>query len=181
MSRIGKKPLDIPADVKVAIKGTTITIEGPKGKLEHKIPGLIKVRTKDNKIIVERASSLDTKEERSLHGLTRAIIANLIKGTTGGYTKELEVRGVGFKAEAKGAFLQLMLGFSHPVKYAVMDGITVTTPKPTQIVVAGIDKAKVGEVAAEIRDYFKPEPYTGKGIRYAGEYVRHKAGKTVVK
>ena len=179
MSRVGKKPLDIPSGVKVEVKENKLFVEGPKGKLEHRIPPRIKIEVKDNKIVVTRAGS--TKEEMSLHGLTRSIASNLIKGTTEGYKKELEIKGVGFKAQVQGNNLQIMLGFSHPVKYQIPEGITVSTPKPVNIIVTGIDKVKVGEVAAEIRDFFKPEPYTGKGIRYVGEYVRHKAGKTVVK
>lgn len=179
MSRVGKKPIDIPKNVKAKITDGVIYIEGPKGKLEHKIPAPLKASSKDGKIIIER--SAETIEALSLHGLTRAVIYNLIIGVTEGYVKQLEIKGVGFKAQAEGNTLQITLGFSHPIRYPVPEGITVTTPKPAQLVVSGIDKVKVGEVAAEIRNFFKPEPYTGKGIRYAGEYVRHKAGKTVVK
>jgi large subunit ribosomal protein L6 len=179
MSRIGKKPVDIPGNVKAEIKENTLRIEGPKGKLEHRIPDALKATMKENRIVIERPGS--EKSDLSLHGLTRAIIANLVKGVTEGYTKELEIRGVGFKAQVKGSALEMLLGFSHPVSYAIPEGITITTPKPTRIVVTGIDRVKVGEIAAEIRDFYKPEPYTGKGVRYVGEYVRHKAGKTVVK
>lgn len=179
MSRVGKKPIHVPDNVKVDITDNKISVEGPKGHLEHKIAGNLKVSRKDKNIIVKRSSS--TKGEIALHGVTRTIISNLIKGVTEGYKKELEIKGVGFKAQSQGNVLQITLGFSHPVQYPIPEGITITTPKPTQIVITGIDKVKVGEVAAEIRDYFKPEPYTGKGIRYVGEYVRHKAGKTVVK
>ena len=179
MSRVGKKPVDVPKDVKVDIKEGKVIVGGPKGALEHSLPDRIKVSVKDGKVIVD--ASGDTKQDMALHGLTRTVIANLIKGVTEGYTKQLEIKGVGFKAQVQGSTLQITLGFSHPIAYEIPQGITVTTPKPVQIVVAGIDKIKVGEVAAEIRDYFKPEPYTGKGIRYVGEYVRHKAGKTVVK
>ena len=180
MSRIGKKPIDIPGNVKVEIKGGVVSVEGPKGRLEYRTSGGIKVSLKDNKLFIERAS--DEKKEHSLHGLTRAILSNFIKGVTEGYKKELEIKGVGFKAQVQGKDrLQIILGFSHPVLYAIPEGITVTAPKPTMIVVSGIDKVKVGAVAAEIREYFKPEPFTGKGIRYVGEYVRHKAGKTIVK
>jgi len=179
MSRIGKKPIEIPAGVKVEVKAGVIQVEGPKGKLEHKIADAIKVSRDDNKVIVKCSSP--GKFEASLHGMTRALIANLIKGVTDGYSKELEIRGVGFKAQVKGDILEMMLGFSHPVQYPIQQGITITAPKPTRILVSGIDKIQVGEVAAEIRHYFKAEPYTGKGIRYDGEYVRHKAGKTVVK
>lgn len=179
MSRVGKKPIDVPNNVKIDIRANGISVEGPKGKLEHAIPGSLKVSLNGNKLIVERASS--AKEEASLHGLTRTILFNLIRGVTEGYTKELEIKGVGFKAQVQGNMLQISLGFSHPVQYAIPEGITVKTAKPTQVTITGIDKVKVGEVAAEIRDYFKPEPYKGKGIRYVGEYVKHKAGKTVVK
>ncbi|MCQ9206288.1 MAG: 50S ribosomal protein L6 [Omnitrophica bacterium] len=179
MSRIGKKPIDIPGGVKVEVKESVVFIEGPKGALEHRIRHPIKVTVTENKVIVKRVS--DEKRELSLHGMTRALIANMIKGVTEGYAKELEIKGVGFKAKVEGNTLEINLGFSHPIKHQIAEGITVKAPKPTQLVVSGVDKVKVGEVAAEIRDYFKPEPYTGKGIRYANEYVRHKAGKTVVK
>lgn len=179
MSRVGKKPVDIPAKVKVEIKGSVISVEGPKGRLEHRIPDKIKVSQKDNKVIVEKTST--AREVIPLFGLTRTIIQNLINGVTEGYTKELEINGVGFKAEAQGAKVKMALGFSHPILYEIPEGITVTTPKPIRVIISGIDKVKVGEVAAEIRGYFKAEPYTGKGIKYAGEYVRRKAGKTVTK
>jgi len=179
MSRVGKKPIDIPAKVKVEIKDSLVNVQGPKGALEHEIPGRLTVEVKDNKIIVKRSS--DEKSDIMLHGLTRSVLFNLVKGVTEGYSKELEIKGVGFKAQAQGKSLQISLGFSHPVVYSVPDGVEIKTPKPTQISVSGVDKVKVGEVAAEIRSFFQPEPYTGKGIRYAGEYVRHKAGKTVVK
>ena len=165
--------------MKVEINERTISVQGPKGTLEYKIPPAVKVSKKDKEIIVE-ASDL-TKVEHSLHGMTRTVIANLIKGVTEGYSKELEIKGVGFKARVQGNILEITLGFSHLVKHVIPEGITVKTAKPTQINISGIDKVKVGEVAAEIREYFKPEPYTEKGIRYVGEYVRHKAGKTVVK
>ena len=179
MSRVGKKPVDIPAKVKVEIKGSVVSVEGPKGRLEHRIPDKIKVSQKDNKIIVEKTST--AREIVPLFGLTRTIIYNLIVGVTEGYSKELEIKGVGFKAQAQGASVKMALGFSHPVLYEVPEGVTVTTPKPIRVIVSGIDKVKVGEVAAEIREYYKAEPYTGKGIRHVGEYVRRKAGKTVTK
>ena len=179
MSRVGKKPVNVPGSVKVKIEGDTVFVEGPKGKLGHKIPAGLKVSLKNNKLLVEKIISID--ERMPVHGLTRSILSNLVKGVTEGYTKNLEIRGVGFKAQAQGNTLQMTLGFSHPIKYAVQEGVTVTTPKPVQVIVTGADKVKVGEVAAEIRDYFRAEPYTGKGIRYVGEYVRHKAGKTIVK
>ena len=177
MSRIGKKPVSIPGNVKVAVSGNTVSVEGPKGKLEHKFPQSFKVEVKDGKVFV--ASPSETKADKTVHGLTRSIIENLIKGVADGYTKELEIRGVGFKAQVQGANLVLNIGFSHPVQYAIPEGVVIAAPKPTQMVVSGIDKVKVGEVAAEVRGFFEPEPYTGKGIRYVGEYVRHKAGKKV--
>lgn len=179
MSRVGKKAIDVPDNVKIDINGNVISVEGPKGMLKHTIPGDLKISLKEKKLIVERSSF--KKEDLSLHGLTRALISNFIKGVTEGYTKELEIRGMGFKAKVEGNTLEIVLGFSHPVRYAIPEGVTVKATKPTQLVVTGIDKVKIGEVAAEIRGYFKPEPYKGKGIRYVGEYVKHKAGKTVVK
>ncbi|OGW75175.1 MAG: 50S ribosomal protein L6 [Omnitrophica bacterium RBG_13_46_9] len=179
MSRIGKKPIEIPKNVKIGIADNKVAVEGPKGKMEYGVPGNIRVSLKDNKLFVER--SLPEKEAAAIQGVTQRVISNLIKGVTEGYKKDLEIRGVGFKAQAEGKTLLMNLGFSHQVKYPIPDGITINTPKPTIIIVSGIDKVKVGEVSAEIRSYFKPEPYTGKGIRYAGEYVRHKAGKTVAK
>ena len=177
MSRLGKKPITLPNNVKLSIEKRVITLEGPKGKLEYTIPDSIVVKSSDNQIKVSRPS--DSKLHMSLHGLVRTLIKNIIIGVTEGYKKELEVRGVGYKAQAQGQKLTMMLGFSHAIEYPVLEGITVETPKPTIIIIKGIDKIKVGQVAAEIRDFYKPEPYKGKGIRYVGEYVRHKAGKTV--
>jgi len=177
MSRIGKKPIDLPQGVKVNIAGSALQVEGPKGKLGLDIPDGVKTEVKDNKIIVSRAS--DTKSHLMKHGLIRALVSNMVLGVSSGFTKELEIIGVGFKAEVKGDRLVLNLGFSHPVEYPIPEGIGIETPKPTQLVIKGIDKQLVGKVSAEIRDYYKPEPYKGKGIRYVGEYVRKKAGKTV--
>ena len=177
MSRVGKKPVPVPSNVKVDFKNGLISVEGPKGKLEYTIPQNFKIFIKDGYIVIEKPSS--SKQDRAFHGLIRAIINNLIKGVTEGYKKELEIKGVGFKAQVQGDKLQLTLGFSHPVIYPIPEGITITCQKGNIIVVSGIDKVRVGEVAAEIRSFYKPEPYTGKGIRYVGEYVRHKAGKTV--
>jgi len=181
MSRVGKKPVDIPSGVKVEVKDSLVVVESSKGKLEYKIKSPIKVSVLDKRVIVKLDAEEPTREDRALFGLTRTIISNLIKGVTEGYKKELEIRGVGFKAQVQGQKLQMTLGFSHPVVYEISEGVTVATPKPTIIIVSGMDKVKVGEVSAEIRDFFRAEPYTGKGIRYLGEYVRHKAGKTVVK
>lgn len=150
-------------------------IEGPKGKLFRNLSSRISLEIKDNQVVLSRAS--DTKSDKSLHGLYRALIFNMIKGVTEGYTKELEIIGVGFKAQVTGNKLNMQLGFSHPVNFAVPEGIKIETPKPTQIVIRGIDKEKVGEIASEIRAVYPPEPYKGKGIRYAGEYVKKKVGK----
>jgi large subunit ribosomal protein L6 len=177
MSRVGKKPIEIPSSVKVKVEGTTVFVEGTKGKLDMTFPSRFSVAVRENKVTVKRPS--DVKEDSAIHGLIRSTIANMIKGVTEGYKKELEIRGVGYKAEVKGKELVLALGFSHLVHYPIPDGITIKTPKPVQLVVEGIDKIRVGEVASEIRAYYKPEPYKGKGIRYVGEYVRHKAGKTI--
>jgi len=177
MSRIGKKPIDIPSGVKVDITNTAIKVESSKGKLNFDFPYGVKVESKDNQIIVTRIS--DVKSYRMRHGLVRALIQNMVTGVTEGFTKELEINGVGFKAQVNGKNLVLNLGFSHPIEFEAPEGITIEVPKPTQVIVKGIDKQLVGEVAAEIRDFYKPEPYKGKGVRYAGEYVRKKAGKTV--
>ncbi len=177
MSRIGKRPINIPEGVKVQKRDNVVYVEGPKGKLDYSLAQGIDVDIKDNTIAVIRSS--DDKQHRALHGLARALIANMIKGVKEGFSKQLEIIGVGFKALVSGKKLTLNLGFSHPIEYRIPDGITIETPKPTQIVVKGIDKQAVGETAAEIRDFYKPEPYKGKGIRYVGEYVRKKAGKTV--
>lgn len=175
MSRIGKKPVSIPKDVKVEVKDGTVFVEGPKGKLSRALSGRIKVDIKDGQVFVSRVG--DAKTDRALHGLFRALILNMVKGTSDGYTKELEIIGVGFKAAVQGDKLNMQLGFSHPVNFPIPEGIKIETPKPTQIVVRGIDKEKVGEIATEIRAIFPPEPYKGKGIRFAGEYVKKKVGK----
>lgn len=177
MSRIGKKPIEIPSGVKVAIDKGDIKVEGPKGKLSLTLHHRINVSLEDNKVIVKRPS--DLKLDKSLHGLTRSLISNMIKGVTEGYKKELEIVGVGFKAATQGKALVMNLGFTHPINYNIPEGITIQTPKPVNIVVSGIDKRLVGQTAAQIRDFYRPEPYKGKGIRYAGEYVRRKAGKKV--
>jgi large subunit ribosomal protein L6 len=177
MSRVGRKPILIPKNVKVSIIGNTILVEGPKGKLTLDAHPKIAVEAKAEQIIVSRSS--DDKSDKSLHGLTRSLINNMVMGTTVGYQKELEIQGVGFRVQVSGKKLVLQLGFSHPVDFHIPEGIIMEAPKPTQIVIKGIDKQKVGETAAEIRAIFPPEPYKGKGIRYLGEYVRKKAGKAV--
>ena len=177
MSRIGKKPLNLPAGVKVTASGNVLTVEGPKGKLTFPLAANFKVETKDNKVSVTRPS--DAKQDKATHGLIRSYINNMIIGVTTGYIKELEITGVGFKAQVQGKVLNILLSYSHPINYNIPDGVTVETPKPTQIVIKSTDKVKVGQVAAEIRDFYRPEPYKGKGIKYVGEHVRRKAGKAV--
>lgn len=175
MSRIGVKPLTVPKDVKIEVKDGIISVEGAKGKLTFALSRRINIELKDNQLFVKRVA--DTKMDKSLHGLTRALIANMVKGVTEGYTKELEIVGVGYKAQAQGNKVVIQLGFTHPVNFSVPEGIKIETPKPAQIVVRGIDKEKVGKVASEIRAINPPEPYKGTGIRYAGEYVKKKVGK----
>lgn len=177
MSRIGKKPLALPSGVKANVSGNTINIEGPKGKLNYSFDPRFKVEVKDNVVTVSRPS--DEKQDKATHGLIRSLINNMIIGVTAGYQKDLDITGVGFKAQVQGKVLNIQLSYSHPINYNIPDGVTVETPKPTNIVIKGIDKAKVGEAAAEIREFYRPEPYKGKGIRYSGEHVRRKAGKAV--
>ena len=177
MSRIGKRLIQVPDKVKIKIEGKKIFVEGPKGKLEWDMPESVELEVKDSKISVKRLR--EDKIGLSSHGLVRAYVHNMVTGVSQGYVKSLELQGVGYRAQAQGSKLNMQLGFSHPVVYNVPEGVSVKTPKQNSIIVEGIDKAKVGEVAAEIRDYLKPEPYKGKGIRYAGEYVRKKAGKAV--
>ncbi len=179
MSRIGIIPVEVPKGVKLGLEATRLQIEGPKGKLELNLPQGISVENKDSKIFVTR--SADEKQSRANHGTVRALVVNMIKGVTQGYKKNLEIQGVGFKAQAQGQKVTLNVGFSHPVEFAVPVGVTVKTPKPTEIEVEGIDKAMVGEVAARIREIKPPEPYKGKGIRFVGEFVRRKQGKAVTK
>jgi len=177
MSRIGKQPIKIPNGVKVSIDEKSVMLEGPKGKLTLSLPYGIKAEYADDIILIKRLS--DIKEHRMKHGLVRALTNNMLKGVVEGFTKELEIQGVGFKAQINGKKLVLNLGFSHPVEFDIPDAINIQVPKPTQITIQGIDKQLVGEVAAKIRAFYKPEPYKGKGIRYLGEHVRKKAGKTV--
>ncbi|MEL7158153.1 MAG: 50S ribosomal protein L6 [Actinomycetota bacterium] len=176
MSRIGKSPIPIPSGVEVALNGSEITVKGPKGTLTHNIPEVISVQEADGTISVERAD--DERESRALHGLTRSLVNNMVTGVNEGFRKDLEIIGVGYRANAKGpGKLELALGFSHPVTVEAPDGVTFDVPEPTKIGVVGIDKQVVGQVAAEIRAYRKPEPYKGKGVRYVGERVMRKAGK----
>ena len=176
MSRIGKAPITLPAGVEVALRDGEVTVKGPKGTLSQEIPGDITVRQEDGTVLVERPD--DARENRSLHGLVRALVANMVEGVTNEFTKELEIIGVGYRVtNSSPGSLELALGYSHPVRYAAPDGVTFEVPNPTSIVVRGIDKQRVGQVAAEIRQFRKPEPYKGKGVRYKGEYVIRKAGK----
>lgn len=175
MSRIGKKSVTVPKEVKIEVKENIIYVEGPKGKLIRKLSDRINLEIKDSQLLVKRVA--DTKLDKSLHGLFRALIINMIKGVTQGYTKELEIIGVGFKAAVAGDKLNMALGFSHPVNFEIPQGIKIETPKPTQVIIRGIDKELVGEVAHEIRAIYPPEPYKGKGIRFVGEYVKKKIGK----
>ncbi len=176
MSRIGKVPVPVPAGVDVSIDGAQVTVKGPKGTLEHVVPAPIQVARDDSGAIVVTRPD-DERLSRSLHGLTRTLIANLVTGVTEGYTKRLEIVGTGYRVVAKGDDLEFALGFSHPVVVTPPAGITFEVTSPTKFAVSGIDKQQVGEVAANIRKIRKPEPYKGKGVRYAGEVVRRKAGK----
>ena len=176
MSRIGQAPITIPAGVDVTIEGRVLTVKGPKGELTRTVPATISVQQVDGQLLVARPN--DERENRALHGLTRSLVNNMVVGVTDGFRKQLEIVGVGYRAEAQGPdALRLALGFSHPVMVKAPDGITFEVPVPTQIVVRGIDKQVVGQTAAEIRKVRPPEPYKGKGIRYEGEYVRRKVGK----
>jgi len=179
MSRIGKLPVSIPAGVTVAIDGNAVTVKGPKSELTHRLPEGISVDKTDAALNVKRAS--DETNHKALHGLTRSLIHNMMDGVTKGYRKQLEITGVGYKAEQRPYGLQLALGFSHQIEYKAPAGIKLTAPQPTQIIIDGADKALVGQVAAELRSLRPPEPYKGKGIRYSDEVVRRKAGKTGAK
>ena len=177
MSRIGKAPISVPGGVDVSIADRTVTVKGPNGTLSRPIPGEIVVRQDGDTLLVERPD--DERENRSLHGLTRSLVNNMVVGVTDGFSKELEIIGVGYRAEAQGpTTLRLALGFSHPVIVNAPDGVTFEVPAPTRVIVKGIDKETVGQVAANIRSIRKPEPYKGKGVRYLGEHVVRKAGKS---
>ena len=176
MSRIGRAPIAVPSGVEVTIASGEVTVKGPGGTLSRPVPGEITVRQEDGTLLVERPN--DERLNRALHGLTRSLVANMVTGVTTGFTKELEIVGVGYRATARGPeSIELALGFSHPVVVDAPKGITFEVPQPTRIAVKGIDKEMVGQVAANIRKIRKPEPYKGKGVRYAGERVIRKAGK----
>ena len=175
MSRIGKLPVPIPSGVEIALDDRMIRVKGPKGALEERLPGGIDVEVGADQIVLQRKD--ERKPTRSAHGLARALVANMVTGVTDGFSKELEVQGVGYRAEAAGKVLKLSLGFSHPVEHLVPEGVTVETPSQTEILVRGADKQQVGQVAAEIRGYRPPEPYKGKGVRYSDERVVIKEAK----
>jgi large subunit ribosomal protein L6 len=175
MSRIGRKPIPVPAGVEIDIKPGNVSVSGPKGSLSERIDPDITVALDDGRLLVSRPT--DRGEHRALHGLTRSLVANMVTGVTDGFERRLEIQGVGYRAALKGSDLEMQLGFSHPVSVKAPDGISFEVPQPTQIIVRGISKQQVGEIAAQIRKWRPPEPYKGKGIRYEGEYVQRKVGK----
>ena len=175
MSRIGKKPITIPAGVEVKVNGNEVTVKGPKGELKNTINADMAIAMEGNEITVTRPT--DNKEHRALHGLTRTLIANMIEGVANGYSKTLEVNGVGYRVQQQGKNLVMNLGFSHQVIVEEVPGITIEVPSPNQIVISGADKQQVGQFAAEVREKRPPEPYKGKGIKYADEHIRRKEGK----
>ncbi|HEY6635773.1 MAG TPA: 50S ribosomal protein L6 [Acidimicrobiia bacterium] len=175
MSRIGNKPVDVPSGVDIVVDGSLVTVKGSKGQLERSFNERIGFDVEDGVITVTRPD--DARESRALHGLSRALLNNMVVGVSDGFRKELEIHGVGYRASLKGSNIELLVGYSHPVEVEAPEGITFEVPDQTKIVVSGIDKEQVGQVAADIRKVRPPEPYKGKGIRYVGEYVRRKAGK----
>ncbi|OGW78949.1 MAG: 50S ribosomal protein L6 [Omnitrophica bacterium GWA2_52_8] len=177
MSRVGKKPIIVPDKVKAELKGLELNVQGPKGKLMLSLHPRMKVQISDKEILVNRPT--DIRTDRALHGLTRNLIANMVNGVVNGFQKDLIIEGVGFKAQVKGKELSLALGYTHPIDYPIPEGIEIKCATPTQISILGIDKQKVGQAAADIRRFHKPEPYKGKGIRYSDEVVRRKQGKAV--
>ncbi len=181
MSRVGEKPIPCPSGVEVKIQGSRVEVKGPKGSLSREVHPLLKVAQADGELRVERSG--ESRLERSLHGLTRSLVANMIEGVTEGFEKRLELVGLGYRASVQGKSLTLQLGFSHPVLYQAAEGVELSMDDQNRniIVVRGIDKQKVGQAAADIRRFRKPEPYKGKGVRYVGEVVRRKAGKAVVR
>jgi len=179
VSRIGKKPISLPAGVKVTVDGNTVTVQGSKGTLVQTLPEGITINQEDNQLVVQRAN--DSKQQRAFHGLTRALIANMVEGVTNGFEKKLELVGVGYRAQMQGKKLVISIGFSHPVEIDAPEGIDFEVPAPTRITIRGIDKQLVGNTAAHIRAIRKPEPYKGKGIKYENEHIRRKAGKAGAK
>lgn len=179
MSRVGKKSITVPDKVKVNISGSKVAVEGPKGKLEWELPSGITVAVDDSSLTVSRAS--ESRQHRALHGTSRSLINNMIQGVSQGFEKNLEIIGVGFRAAVKGSILDLSLGKSHPINQPIPAGLTVTVTDNTKVKIEGIDKQMVGQFAAEVRAYYPPEPYKGKGVRFAGEVIRRKEGKSVGK
>ena len=177
MSRIGKMPVAIPPKVKVDVKGNKVHVEGPKGKLELELPRRTSLKVEGDQVVVSREG--DDAEAKAMHGLGRALVNNMVRGVSEGYTKRLEIHGVGFKAAVQGKVVNLSLGFSHPINYPIPDQIKVTVEENTKLVIEGPDKQLVGRVASEIRSFYPPEPYKGKGVRYADEKIVRKEGKTV--
>ena len=177
MSRIGKQPIAIPAKVKVDVKGSKVFVEGPKGKLDMEIPRRTSLKIDNGNVLVSRDG--DDAEARAMHGLSRALLNNLVKGVSEGYSKKLEINGVGFKAAVQGKVVNLSLGYSHPINYDIPEQIKVTVEENTKITIEGPNKQVVGQVAAELRSYYPPEPYKGKGVKYADERIERKEGKTV--
>src|ERR671918_1089912 len=175
MSRIGKRPIEIPSTVAVALSPGRVQVNGPLGELSQQVPARMKIEQRDGEILVTRPT--ERGEDRALHGLTRSLIANMVEGVTKGFEKRLEIQGVGYRASMRGTSLELNVGYSHAVVKDAPQGITFEVPAPNQIIVKGVDKQQVGQVAAEVRKVRPPEPYKGKGIRYEGEYVRRKVGK----
>ncbi|WP_232630060.1 50S ribosomal protein L6 [Methylobacterium sp. Leaf118] len=175
MSRVGKKPVPVPAGVTATVTGQTVKMKGSKGELQFVVPAQVNVEFKDGAVSVQPKDQ--SKQARSLWGTSRAQVANLVEGVSKGFEKKLEITGVGYRAAMAGKALKLSLGYSHDIEYEIPAGITIVTPKPTEIVVSGIDRQRVGQVAAEIRDYRGPEPYKGKGVKYAGEFIFRKEGK----
>ncbi len=177
MSRIGKQPIAIPPKVKVEVKGQKVSVEGPKGKLNWDLPNRTSLKVEGDKIVVSRVG--EDAQARALHGMSRSLVNNMVKGVAEGFVKKLEIQGVGFKAAVNGKVVNLTLGYSHPINYSIPDQIKVTVEENTKLTIEGPDKMIVGKVASEIRSFYPPEPYKGKGVRYAGEHVQRKEGKTV--
>jgi large subunit ribosomal protein L6 len=177
MSRIGKQPIAIPPKVKVELKGQQVSVEGPKGKLSWNLPRNTSIKLEDGRLLVTREG--DTDQVKALHGLSRALVNNMVRGVSEGFVKKLEIQGVGFKAAVQGKAVNLNLGYSHPINYPIPDQIKVTVEENTKLTIEGPDRQMVGQVAAEIRSFYPPEPYKGKGVRYADERVVRKEGKTV--
>ena len=175
MSRIGKQPIELPAGVSVSIAPGRVMVNGPLGELTQNVPARMQIDKEDGQLVVKRPT--ERGDDRALHGLTRSLVANMVEGVTNGFEKRLEIQGVGYRASLRGTALELNVGYSHPVVIDAPAGITFEVPAQTEIIVKGIDKQQVGEIAAEVRDVRPPEPYKGKGIRYAGEYVQRKVGK----